>query len=76
MVGSMLKCSTLTLKVVRNAAKCLNMTFHFEHDMLGCGYAKKNLPNLKIQIFKCPSELEIHKVPFQPSNKWWQGGRL
>ena len=67
MVGGMLKCSTLALnlKVVPNVAKCLDTTFHFECDMLGCGYAKNPPPQPENSDFKCPSELEIHKFPFQ-----------
>ena len=46
MFGGMLKCPTLTLtlKVVPNVAKCLDTTFHFGCDMLGCGYAENPPP--------------------------------
>ena len=110
MVGGMLKCPTLTLKVVPNFAKCLNPTFIFWCNVHGWEYAemphpnpnpkscskchkmprynfsfsgviclvvsmlKIPHPNLKIQIFKCPPEIEIHKFPYQALNKRLKGG--
>ena len=53
MVVDMLKCPTptLTLKVVPNVAKCLDMTLHFGCDMLGCGYAENPPPKCENSDF-------------------------
>ena len=51
--------------MVGDMLKCLDKAFHFGYDMLSSDYAENPPPNLKIQIFKYPSEIEIHKFPFE-----------
>ena len=51
-LGGVLKCPTLTLKVVPNVAKCLNPTFYYWEWCSWLGYAEMPHPNPK-SYFEC-----------------------
>ena len=55
----MLKCLTLTLKIVPNVAKCLNTTFYFGCDIHGWRYAQMPHPNPK-SCSKCHKMLKYN----------------